>query len=155
MNDLNTKKSILFICKNNSGRSQMAEGLLKRAYGDKFNVYSGGIDPKEVNPMTIEVMAEIGIDISHYSSTNVVEYQGREFDYVITICDDENCPVFLDGKKFIFHEFNDPKTYSNGDIEKMDIFRNIRDEIKDWIENSLINEIGLKNLKWDIKWLNS
>lgn len=138
----NFKKSVLFICKNNAGRSQMAEGLFKRMYGDKYNIYSGGIDPKGVSPLSIKVMAEIGIDISNQSSTNLKEYEGQEFDYVITLCEDGSCPVFLNGKKYIHHEFKDPKTYSKDNLEKIDIFRLIRDEIKDWIKNSLIKDIN-------------
>ncbi len=141
MNELKPKESVLFICKNNSGRSQMAEGLFKHIYGDIYDVSSGGSDPKEVNPLTIQVMAEIGIDISGNSSTNLKEYHGREFDYVVNLCSDKDCPVFLNGKKVIYHEFKDPKTYSHGKLTTMDVFRLIRDEIKEWLENSLINEI--------------
>lgn len=142
----NSKKSVLFICKNNSGRSQMAEGLLKHIYGDKYDIYSAGSDPKGVNPLTIKIMAEIGIDISDHSSNHLNEYAGKEFDYVVTLCGnpDELCPVFLGGKKFIYHGFKDPATYYEDNLEKIDIFRLIRDEIKDWIENSFINEVNDK-----------
>lgn len=142
MTNHNSKKSVLFICRNNSGRSQMAEGLLKHICGDKYDVYSAGIDPKGVSPIAIEVMAEIGIDISDQSSTNLEEYNGQKFDYVVTLCDDGNCPVFLSGKKYIHHGFKDPATYFENNLEKIDVFRIIRDEIKDWIENSLINDIN-------------
>ncbi|MGF7117445.1 arsenate reductase ArsC [Methanobacterium oryzae] len=140
----NNPKSVLFICKNNSGRSQMAEGLLKHIHGDKYDVYSAGSDPKGVSPLSVKFMAEIGIDISNQSSTNLKEYQGQEFDYVVTLCGDEDevCPVFLSGKKYIYHGFKDPATYFENNLEKIDIFRLIRDEIKDWIENSFINDIN-------------
>ena len=138
----NFKKSVLFICKNNSGRSQMAEGLLKHIHGDKYNVYSAGSDPKGVNPLTIEIMSEIGIDISDHSSDHLKEFEGREFDYVVTLCEDGSCPVFLNGKKYIHYEFKDPATYFEDNLEKTYVFRIIRDEIKDWIENSLINDIN-------------
>jgi len=141
MNKGNSKKNILFICKNNSGRSQMAEGLFKHMYGDKFNVYSGGIDPKKLNPLTIEVMAEIGIDISDYSSTNIRDYKKQEFDYIITLCDVENCILPLDGENLIYYEFNDPATYNDGNMGDLEVFRIIRDEIREWIENSLSNKI--------------
>jgi arsenate reductase len=139
---INSKKSVLFICKNNSGRSQIAEGLLKHMHGNKYQVYSGGTDPKGVNPLTIEIMAEIGIDISNHSSTPLKEYHEQEFDYVVTLCEDGSCPVFLSGKKYIHHGFKDPATYFENGLEKIDVFRLIRDEIKDWIENSLINDIN-------------
>lgn len=138
----NSSKSVLFICKNNSGRSQMAEGLLKHIQGDKYDVYSAGSDPKGVSPLSVKVMAEIGIDISNQSSTNLKEYHGQGFDYVVTLCDEGNCPIFLSGKKYISHEFKDPATYSENNMEKIDVFRLIRDEIKDWIENSFINDIN-------------
>lgn len=141
MADDHPKKTILFVCRNNSGRSQMAEGLFKNLYGDKFHVSSGGSDPKEVNPLTIQIMGEIGIDISGQTSTNLKEYQGREFDYVVNLCGDKDCALFLNGKKVIYHEFKDPKTYHNGELTTMDVFRLIRDEIKDWLEGSLIHEI--------------
>lgn len=137
----NSKNSVLFICKNNSGRSQMAEGLLKYINGDKCDVYSAGSDPKGVNPLTIETMAEIGIDISNQTSTHLKEFQGQEFDYVVTLCEEGSCPVFLTGKKYIYHEFKDPATYFDDNLEKTDVFRVIRDEIKNWIEKSLINDI--------------
>ncbi|WP_414469939.1 arsenate reductase ArsC [Methanobacterium sp. ACI-7] len=134
-------KRVLFICKNNSGRSQMAEGLLKRIYSHKYEVCSAGSDPKGVNPLTIEVMAEIGIDISNQSSDHIKEYEGQEFDYVVTLCEDGSCPIFLSGKKYVHYEFKDPATYSKDNMEKIGVFRIIRDEIKDWIENSFVNHI--------------
>jgi arsenate reductase len=138
-----SKKKVLFICKNNSGRSQMAEGLLKHIHGDNYDAHSAGSDPKGVNPLTTKVMAEIGIDISDHSSNHLEEYWGHEFDYVITLCGnhDESCPVFLSGKKTIYRGFKDPATYYENNMEKIDVFRLIRNEIKDWIENSFINDI--------------
>lgn len=140
----NSKKSVLFICKNNSGRSQMAEGLLKHIYGDKYDVYSAGIYPKGVNSLTIEVMAEIGIDISDQYSTHIEDYLEQEFDYAVTLCDDGECPIFPSANKYFHHEFKDPATYYEDNLEKIDIFRLIRDEIKDWIENSFIKEVNDK-----------
>jgi arsenate reductase len=148
-----SKENVLFICKNNSGRSQMAEGLLKHIHGDKYNVYSAGSDPKEVNPLTIEVMAEIGINISNHSSNHLKEFQGKEFDYVITLCGNgnETCPLFLGGKKYIYQGFKDPANYCEDNLEKIDVFRIIRDEIKDWIENSFIKNIRKRNTIQELK----
>ena len=141
-----TRKKVLFICKNNSGRSQMAEGLLRRIYGDQYEVSSAGSDPKGVNPLTIEIMEEIGIDISDHASQHLNEFQGQEFDYVVTLCGDgsedengESCPIFLGGKKYIHHGFKDPATYKDSNLEKNEIFRLIRDEIKEWIEKEFEN----------------
>ena len=141
MKNQNSKKSVLFICKNNSGRSQMAEGLFRHVYGVKYDVYSGGIDPKKVNPLTIVVMAEIGINISDQTSTNLIEYQEQEFDYIITLCDDKNCIFPLNGKNLIHYEFKDPITYNKGTMEDIEVFRIIRDEIREWIESSLSMKI--------------
>jgi len=137
----NSKKRVLFICKNNSGRSQMAEGLLKHIHGDKYDVSSAGSDPKGVNPLTIQIMSEIGIDISDHSSDHLKEFEGQEFDYVVTLCEEGECPLFIGGKKYIYHEFKDPATYFEDNLEKTDVFRLIRNEIKDWIKKSLINDI--------------
>lgn len=134
------KKSVLFICKNNAGRSQMAEGLLRHVYGDKFDVYSAGFDPKEISPLTIEIMAEIGVDVSNQDSKSIKGYEGQEFGYVVILCD-ENCPEFINAKKYIHHEFKDPKTYSKNVIDKKSVFRNIREEIKDWIENYFVDNV--------------
>lgn len=134
------KKSVLFICKNNAGRSQMAEGLLRHVYGDKFDVYSAGFDPKEISPLTIEIMAEIGVDVSNQDSKSIKGYEGQEFGYVVILCD-ENCPEFINAKKCIHHEFKDPKTYSKNVIDKKSVFRNIREEIKDWIENYFVDNV--------------
>ena len=89
-------------------------------------------------------MAEIGIDISDHSSNHLKEYWGQEFDCVVTLWGnhDESCPMFLGGKKYIYQGFKDPATYYGNNLEKIDIFRLIRDEIKNWIENSFINDIN-------------
>jgi len=137
---INHKESVLFICKNNAGRSQMAEGLLRHLYGNKYDVYSAGFDPKEISTLSIQVLAEIGADISNQYSKSIKEYEGQEFDHVIILCDD-SCPSFIDGRKCIHHEFKDPKKYSEGKLNKINVFRSIRDEIKDWIENTF-NEIN-------------
>ncbi len=134
------KKSVIFVCKNNSGRSQIAEGYLKHKYGKYYDVYSAGFDPKPINPLTIDTMAEIGIDISDYNSKNLTNYIDQEFDYVISLCD-ENCLQVIKGKKYIHYSFKDPKTYTKPNMEKKDVFRYIRDEIKDWIEYSLIKNL--------------
>ena len=141
MKSRNSKKNVLFICKNNSGRSQMAEGLFRQIYGDKFDVYSAGFDPKKLNPLTVEVMAEIGINVSENSSTNIIDYQGQEFDYIITLCNIENCILALNGKKLIHNEFKDPAKCKNVDMSDIEVFRFIRDEIREWIENSLDKHI--------------
>ncbi len=121
---------VLFLCTGNSCRSQMAEGFLKQ-YRD-FEVHSAGTKPSnQVDPNAIEVMKELGIDISGQKPKSVNEFLSREFDYVITVCDDakESCPLFLGKVKHRLHlGFADP---AGKDIT---VFRKIRDEIREKVE---------------------
>lgn len=128
------KEKVLFICKNNSARSQMAEGLLKHFYGEYYEVYSAGSLPTEVNPVAIEVMGEIGIDISVNESKSLEKFQGMNFGHVVTLCDEGSCPVFLGGKNFIHHGFKDPNAFNGSKDDKIALFRRVRDEIKVWIK---------------------
>jgi len=120
------KQKVLFICTHNAARSQMAEGLLRNIYGDRYEVFSAGIQPMQVHPLAVAVMKEIGIDISSHRSKSIEEFRGTNFDYVVTVCDNakEGCP-FFPGKIIIHQGFTDPS-----DIDE---FRHIRDDIKQWI----------------------
>ncbi len=132
------KKKVLFICTHNSARSQMAEGFLKTLFGDRYEAYSAGTHPTKVNPYAIKAMAEIGIDISNHRSKSIEEFRGVRFDYVVTVCDNakENCP-FLPGAKVYLHKsFKDPSEAKGMEEEIMRVFRRIRDEIKNWIEET-------------------
>ena len=93
---MSNKKRVLILCTGNSARGQMVEGLLRHDGGDRFEVFSAGVEPRHVHPQAIKVMREIGIDISGHRSKSVDEFLGQEFDYVITVCDNANerCPVF-------------------------------------------------------------
>ena len=106
----------------------MAEGLLRAMAGERFQVASAGVAPSSVRPEAIEVMREIGIDISKYRSKSVDEFTGERFDYVITVCDNarEHCPVFPGDAKLIHWSFDDPAV--TGDET---VFRRVRDEIKE------------------------
>ena len=107
----------------------MAEGLLRHDAGDRFDVESAGTHPGTVRPEAIEVMREIGIDISHHRSKNVDEFAGREFDIVLTVCDNakEACPIYPGHTNRIHHAFPDPHTLEN--------FRHVRDQIRDYLKN--------------------
>ena len=131
------KKKVLFICTHNSSRSQMAEGLLRSIFGDRYEAYSAGTIPSKVNPHAINAMSDIGIDISNHRSKSINEFKDKKFDYVVTVCDHakETCPFFSGGKK-IHKSFEDPTTYERKDDEIQIIFNKIRDEIKDWIEKT-------------------
>jgi len=126
------KKKVLFLCTENSCRSQMAEGILRHFKGDEYDVFSAGTSPSVVNPRAIKVMAEIGIDISGHKSKSIQEFLGKDFDFVITVCDKvkETCPVFHRGAKHVHWSFVDPAEASGSEEEVLSIFRRVRDEIE-------------------------
>lgn len=116
----------------------MAEGLLRHDAGDRFEVESAGVKPSQVRPEAIAVMGEVGIDISCHRSKSVTEFEGQQFDYLITVCDNarETCPVFLGAAKQIHHSFEDPPPSSAGsDEERMTVFRRVRDELRNWLRD--------------------
>jgi arsenate reductase len=125
---MSEKIKVLILCTGNSARSQMAEGLLRHDGGERFDAQSAGTIASFVRPQAIEVMREIGIDISEHRSKSVDEFLGQEFHYVITVCDNanENCPIFPGDTKRIHWSFDDPA--ESGDIE---VFRRVRDEIRE------------------------
>jgi arsenate reductase len=143
---MNEKKRVLILCTGNSARSQMAEGLLKNDAGDKFEVESAGVAPSQVRPEAIEAMREIGIDISAHRSKSADEFTGQQFDYIITVCDNakETCPVFPGQATRIHQSFEDPPPETVGDYEsRMKIFRRVRDEIREWLKNFVVEQSGL------------
>ena len=126
------KKRVLILCTGNSARSQMAEGLLRHDAGDRFGVVSAGVEPSHVRPHAIEVMREVGIDISNHRSKSANEFTGEDFDYVITVCDNANerCPLFPGNTKRIHWSFDDPAAAEGEESEKLAVFRRVRDEIR-------------------------
>jgi arsenate reductase len=110
----------------------MAEGLLRHDGGDGFEVFSAGVEPSHVRPQAVEAMREIGIDISGHRSKSVDEFVGREFDYVITVCDNANerCPVFPGKTQRIHWSFDDPAAAGGDEAAKLAAFRRVRDEIR-------------------------
>lgn len=128
------KKKVLFICTHNSARSQMAEGFLNALYGDRYEGFSAGIEPTRVSPYAVKVMAEIGIDISMHRSKSIEGFRGKNFNYVITVCDHakEICP-FFPGEKILHKGFEDPSDFKGTEDEILKEVRRVRDEIKDWI----------------------
>ena len=125
------KKRVLFICTHNSARSQMAEGYLRHIAGDRFDVYSAGTEATVVRPQAIEVMAEIGIDISGQTSKTLQQYLPERWDYVITVCDDanESCPVFPGTSDRSHWSFPDPSKATGTDAERLQVYRDVRDQI--------------------------
>jgi arsenate reductase (thioredoxin) len=126
-------KKVLILCTGNSARSQMAEGLLRHDGGDRFDVFSAGTRPTTVRPEAIAALAELGIDISGQRSKSVDEFAGREFDFVITVCDHaaEACPTFPGKTQRIHWSFEDPAAVEGSAEERLAAFRRIRDQIRE------------------------
>ncbi|MGH7165302.1 MAG: arsenate reductase ArsC [Nitrospiraceae bacterium] len=133
------KKSVLFLCTGNSARSQMAEGLLRHFAGDRFEVASAGTHPAGLNPIAVEVMGELGIDISHHRSKKIDAFLGRRFDYVITVCDraEEACPVFPAAASLLHWSFDDPASAHGPAEARLAVFRRVRDDIAERIRGFL------------------
>jgi arsenate reductase (thioredoxin) len=129
---MNARQRVLILCTGNSARSQMAEGILRQIAGDGFEVASAGVAPSHVRPEAINVMGELGIDISGHRSKSVDEFLGQEFDFVITVCDNANeqCPVFPGKTKRIHWSFEDPAAALGDEPARLTVFRRVRDEIK-------------------------
>jgi arsenate reductase len=129
------KKSILILCTGNSARSQMAEGLLRHDAGDRFEVFSAGTHPTRVRPEAIAVMQELGIDISGRRSKSVDEFAGRQFDYVLTVCDHarDNCPIFPGNTAAIHHSFDDPAALEGSEEQRLEAFRRVRDQLRQYL----------------------
>jgi arsenate reductase len=123
-------EKILFLCVANSARSQMAEGLAQAHFGEKVLVQSAGSKPSKVNPYAIQALAEIGIDISKNRSKSVDEIDPSTVNLVITLCAEEECPVFLGKAERLHWGLPDPGVGKETEEEKLQSFREIRDEIK-------------------------
>ena len=136
--DVLSKKTVLILCTHNSARSQMAEGLLRAFHGDRFEVFSAGTEATRVKPMAIEVMAEIGIDLSEHHSKTLERFLNRDLDYVVTVCDSarENCPYIPGAHESIHHSFSDPSDVTSSENERREAFRTVRDEIKIWLDRT-------------------
>lgn len=135
------KQKVLFLCTGNSARSQMAEAFVRKYAGNGFEAHSAGLEPRGVNPLTIRVMEEVGIDISDQTSKGIETYLGKMlFQYLITVCDDadKNCPSVWPGVNTRMHwSFEDPARFEGTDEQKLAKFREVRDlmekKIKEWV----------------------
>ena len=134
------KAKVLFLCTGNSARSQMAEAFLRKYAGDEFEVYSAGIRPLGISPYTIRVMEEIGISLEGHHSKHVDEYIGKiDFAYLITVCAnaEKQCSVFPGSGKRIHWDLEDPAAQEGTEEEKLQKFREVRDQIdkriKEWL----------------------
>lgn len=132
---------VLFICIHNSARSQMAEGFLRHLYGDRFEAYSAGLKPSRVQPYAVQVMAEVGIDISNQRSKSIESFIGQKFDAVVTVCDEakEACPYFPGTRLQLHWSFPDPSEAKGPEQEILEAFRTVRDEIRKRIRVAVEN----------------
>jgi arsenate reductase len=133
---------VLFLCTHNSARSQMAEGLLRYLAGERFEVMSAGTEAAHVRPLAVRAMAEVGVDISGQESKTLKRYLGEPFDYVVTVCDEANeaCPFFPGAKNRLHWSLEDPAQATGSEEERLAVFRRVRDELRDRIEQELVNE---------------
>ncbi|MCS7220127.1 MAG: arsenate reductase ArsC [Anaerolineae bacterium] len=130
---MTTKRKVLFLCTGNSARSQMAEGLVNCFLGDGWEAFSAGTHPAGyVHPLAIQVMSELGIDISHHRSKSADEFREASFDLVITVCDDaaEQCPIWLGSGQRVHLGFPDPARVPGTLEEQLAAFRQVRDAIR-------------------------
>ncbi len=139
-----TKMKVLFICIHNSARSQMAEAFLNELGGDRFQAESAGFEPGTLNPLVVEAMDEIGIDISKKQTQEIFDLyrQGRSYSFVISVCDQahaEKCPIFPGLSKKLVWSFEDPSSFIGSKEEKMEKIRIVRDNIKTEITNFIKN----------------
>jgi arsenate reductase (thioredoxin) len=138
------KSRVLFLCTHNSARSQMAEGLLRHLAGDRFEAMSAGTEATRVRPLAIRAMDEMGIDISKQQSKTLNRYLQERFDYVITVCDDANeaCPFFPGAQSRLHSSFEDPSKAEGSEEERLEVFRRVRDGIKDWVQSELVTDLS-------------
>jgi arsenate reductase len=153
--DIVKKRRVLFLCTHNAGRSQMAEGLLRQTYPERYEAYSAGAYPTKVNPLAVKVMSEIGIDLSSHYAKNIEDFKGQSFDLVVTVCTNTSkvlCPFCstrplsveigetpeiirrnVNFGKWIEHGYHDPNEAEGDEPEKLAAFRRTRDEMSRWI----------------------
>ena len=133
--NMSDKTRVLILCTGNSARSQMAEGLLRHDYGERFEVESAGTKPGFVRPEAITVMREVGVDISGHRSKHVEEFGAQQFDYVITVCDNarETCPVYFGEAQKLHHDFEDPAALTGSEEQRLALFRRVRDELRSYL----------------------
>ena len=126
----------MFLCTGNSCRSQMAEGLVNHYLGETWRAYSAGTQPAGyVHPMAVQAMLELGINMSGHRSKSTDEFRDTHFDLVVTVCDDaaENCPLWLRGERVVHIGFFDPARATGNHAEQLDVFRQVRDAIREQV----------------------
>jgi arsenate reductase len=132
------KVKVLFLCTGNSARSQIAEAFLRHYGGDRFEVFSAGLEPSVINPLTVQVMEEVGLGMSGHYAKGLTQYLGKEhFGYLVTVCDraEAKCPIFPGMGTRLHWSFEDPAAFQGTDAEKLEKFRQVREQIRDAVQN--------------------
>lgn len=131
------QRNVLFLCTGNSCRSQMAEGWLRHYAGERAGVSSAGTKPVALNPTAVAVMREAGIDISAHTSKHIDDVTGGDFLFMITVCDAarEECPVFQDALYQLHWSIEDPAAAEGTEEERLEVFRRVRDQIRDRVRS--------------------
>ncbi len=126
-------KRVLFLCTGNSCRSQMADGIINHDFTGEIEAVSAGTNPHGLNPKSVQVMAEINIDISNNTSDHISRYEGETFDWIISLCDDADvqCPAFISGTARTHIPFIDPPRATGSEEEIMTVYRQVRDQIRE------------------------
>ena len=146
-----TKKRVLFLCIHNSARSRMAEAFLKQIAGDRFEVESAGLEPGKLNPLAVQAMRLVGIDISRNPTQSVFELfkAGRRFQYVISVCDEasaKRCPIFPGVTTRLNWGFDDPSSFTGTDQERLERTIQVRDQIREKVRHWVDEEEGQQAL---------
>jgi arsenate reductase len=136
------KPRVLFVCTENACRSQMAEGFLRHHAADRFEAFSGGAQPGKLNPTAVEVMREVGIDISSHDSKDVAQFLGQNFHYIIRVCDKvkEPCPVLPGAIWYLDWSLEDPASAQGTPSRRLAVFRRVRDEIEGCVLDFIAKE---------------
>ena len=127
---------VLFVCTGNSARSIFAESLLRRAGGERFEVHSAGTEPKGLNPLTLRVLRDAGVDTTDLRSKSAVEFVDEPWDYVVTVCDQarDACPVFPGAGEKIHWGFEDPAAAEGDEEQRLAVFRRVFEEMAGRVE---------------------
>lgn len=140
------KPTVLFLCTGNTARSQISQVLLEHLAGDRFNVTSAGLEPGVLNPLTVQVLREKGLPTDHLTAKGVKPLLGQHFTYVITVCDraEQNCPIFPSVTYRLAWPFEDPAQAQGSEDERLAVFRRVRNEIQDklqdWLASAPVGE---------------
>jgi len=137
--------SVLFMCTRNACRSQMAEALMRRQFGDLLQVYSAGVAPTQVNPLALRALDEVGTDASDHRSKHVGDLADVHFDLVVTLCDTarQACPVFPGDTKVVHQAYENPDEATGTDDERMEVFRRVRDQLAHDLPLLIERELGI------------